>query len=80
VRCIRLSRNFGQQVATTAGLEHARGDAVMIIDADLQDPPELIEQMHARWREGYHVIYGERSSARARRVSSCGARTRFTGS
>ena len=60
VRCIRLSRNFGQQVATTAGLEHARGDAVMIIDADLQDPPELIEQMHARWREGYHVIYGER--------------------
>ena len=60
VRCIRLSRNFGQQVATTAGLEHASGDAVMIIDADLQDPPELIEQMHARWREGYHVVYGER--------------------
>ena len=60
VRCIRLSRNFGQQVATTAGLEHAAGDAVMIIDADLQDPPELIEEMHARWREGYHVVYGER--------------------
>ena len=60
VRCIRLSRNFGQQVATTAGLEHARGDAVMIIDADLQDPPELIEQMYERWREGYHVAYGER--------------------
>ena len=60
VRCLRLSRNFGQQVATTAGLEHARGDAVMIIDADLQDPPELLEQMYARWREGYHVAYGQR--------------------
>ena len=61
VRGIRLSRNFGQQVATTAGLEHATGDAVMIIDADLQDPPELIEQMYARWREGYHVAYGQRT-------------------
>jgi dolichol-phosphate mannosyltransferase len=61
VRCLRLSRNFGQQVATTAGLEHASGDAVVIIDADLQDPPELIEQMHARWREGYHVVYGQRT-------------------
>ena len=61
VRCLRLSRNFGQQVATTAGLEHASGAAVIIIDADLQDPPELIEQMHARWREGYHVVYGQRT-------------------
>lgn len=61
VRGLRLSRNFGQQVATTAGLEHAKGDAVVILDADLQDPPELIEQMYLRWREGYHVAYGKRA-------------------
>jgi dolichol-phosphate mannosyltransferase len=61
VRGLRLSRNFGQQIATTAGLEHAAGDAVVIIDADLQDPPEVIEQMIARWQEGYHVAYGQRT-------------------
>jgi polyisoprenyl-phosphate glycosyltransferase len=62
VRVIRLSRNFGHQVAVTAGLEHASGDAVALIDADLQDPPEVIPQMVARWREGYDVAYGERVS------------------
>jgi len=61
VRGLRLSRNFGQQVATTAGLEHASGDAVVIIDADLQDPPELIAEMFSYWREGYQVAYGQRS-------------------
>ena len=61
VRGLRLSRNFGQQVATTAGLEHATGDAVVIMDADLQDPPELIETMLARWHEGYHVAYAQRT-------------------
>jgi dolichol-phosphate mannosyltransferase len=61
VRGLRLSRNFGQQVATTAGLEHAAGDAVVIMDADLQDPPELIETMIARWQEGYHVAYAQRT-------------------
>jgi glycosyltransferase involved in cell wall biosynthesis len=61
VRGLRLSRNFGQQIATTAGLEHAAGDAVVIIDADLQDPPELIETMIARWQEGYHVAYAQRT-------------------
>ena len=61
VRGLRLSRNFGQQIATTAGLEHAAGDAVVIMDADLQDPPELIEAMLARWREGYHVAYAQRT-------------------
>ena len=61
VRGLRLSRNFGQQIATTAGLEHATGDAVLIIDADLQDPPELLAKMYARWREGYHVAYGQRA-------------------
>ncbi|MGI9088142.1 MAG: glycosyltransferase family 2 protein [Chthoniobacterales bacterium] len=60
VRALRLSRNFGHQVATTAGLEHAAGDAVVIMDADLQDPPEVIVQMYARWLEGYHVAYGQR--------------------
>lgn len=64
VRGLRLSRNFGQQIATTAGLEHAAGDAVVIIDADLQDPPELIETMIARWQEGYHVAYAQRTERR----------------
>jgi polyisoprenyl-phosphate glycosyltransferase len=62
VGAIRLSRNFGHQVAVTAGLEHASGDAVVIIDADLQDPPDVIPQMIVRWREGYDVAYGERVS------------------
>ena len=61
VRGLRLSRNFGQQIATTAGLENAVGDAVVIMDADLQDPPELIETMIERWEEGYHVAYAQRT-------------------
>ena len=60
VRVVRFSRNFGHQLAVTAGVEHARGDAVVIIDADLQDPPEVIADMVARWREGYQVAYGVR--------------------
>ena len=66
VKALRLSRNFGHQIATTAGLEHASGDAVVIIDADLQDPPEVIVQMYARWLEGYHVAYGQRDGTRRR--------------
>jgi dolichol-phosphate mannosyltransferase len=61
VRVVRFSRNFGHQVAVTAGIEHARGDAVVLIDADLQDPPEVIGEMVARWREGFHVAYGVRT-------------------
>ena len=61
VRVILLSRNFGHQIAVTAGLEHARGDAVTLIDADLQDPPEVILEMVERWREGYQVAYGLRT-------------------
>ena len=57
---VRLSRNFGHQIAVTAGLEQTRGDAVVIIDADLQDPPELIPEMLALWRQGYEVVYGIR--------------------
>jgi len=60
VRVVALSRNFGHQLAITAGLNHSRGRAVVVIDADLQDPPEVILDMLARWREGYEVVYGTR--------------------
>ena len=60
VRVVSLSRNFGHQLALSAGLEHATGDVVAIIDADLQDPPELIAEFVAKWREGHDVIYGVR--------------------
>ncbi len=59
---VQLSRNFGHQLAATAGLDLARGDAVVLIDADLQDPPELIPAMIDRWREGYDVVYAVRRS------------------
>jgi polyisoprenyl-phosphate glycosyltransferase len=59
---LRLSRNFGHQTAVTAGMEASRGEAVVIIDADLQDPPELIPDMLALWRQGYQVVYGVRRS------------------
>jgi dolichol-phosphate mannosyltransferase len=57
LRVVHLSRNFGHQAALTAGLEHARGNAVAMLDADLQDPPELIPQMLAKWQEGADVVY-----------------------
>jgi len=60
VRVVQLSRNFGHQTALTAGLDHARGDAVVMLDADLQDPPELIPQMLDHWRAGCEVIYAVR--------------------
>jgi dolichol-phosphate mannosyltransferase len=61
VRGIRFARNFGHQAAVTAGVDAARGRAVVIIDADLQDPPEVIPEMIVRWREGYEVVYGQRT-------------------
>ncbi|GAB6039454.1 glycosyltransferase family 2 protein [Endothiovibrio diazotrophicus] len=61
VRVLSFSRNFGHQMAVTAGLEHAAGDAVVIIDADLQDPPEVIGEMLERWRQGVQVAYGRRT-------------------
>jgi dolichol-phosphate mannosyltransferase len=61
VRVVALSRNFGHEMATTAGLHHARGQAVVVMDADLQDPPELIAEFLARWRQGYQVVYGVRA-------------------
>jgi dolichol-phosphate mannosyltransferase len=59
---VDLSRNFGHQIAATAGLDVARGDAVILMDGDLQDPPELIEQFLAKWREGYDVVYATRKT------------------
>lgn len=60
VRMIRLSRRFGQPAATVAGMTVAGGDAVIVIDCDLQDPPELMAEMIARWRDGYDVVYAQR--------------------
>jgi dolichol-phosphate mannosyltransferase len=62
LRLVRLSRNFGHQVAMTAGLDAARGDAVVCMDGDLQDPPEVIGELLARWREGYDVVFAVRRS------------------
>jgi polyisoprenyl-phosphate glycosyltransferase len=59
-KAISLARNFGHQIAATAGLDAARGDAVVLIDADLQDPPEAIHEMLAKYREGYDVVYARR--------------------
>ena len=67
IRVVSFSRNFGHQIAITAGLDYARGDAVVIIDADLQDPPELIQTMVDRWREGYHVVYAVRTERKGER-------------
>jgi dolichol-phosphate mannosyltransferase len=60
VTVISLARNFGQQAAISAGLKYAKGDAVAIMDSDLQDPPEIILQMFNKWKEGYEVVYGIR--------------------
>lgn len=60
VRPVIFARNFGHQIAVTAGLDYSRGDAVAIIDSDLQDPPELILEMIQKWREGYEVVYAVR--------------------
>ena len=60
VGVISLSRNFGKEIAMTAGLEHTSGDAVIVIDADLQDPPEVIPDLVCGWREGFDVVYAQR--------------------
>jgi len=62
IRVVRLSRNFGHQVAISAGLEYARGAAVVLIDADLQDPPEVISEMVELWKQGGDVVYGTRQN------------------
>ena len=60
IALLNLSRNFGKEIATTAGLDHTQGDAVIVIDADLQDPPEVIPRLVATWRAGYDVVYAQR--------------------
>ena len=60
VAIVNLSRNFGKEAATTAGLDHARGNAVILLDADLQDPPELIPELVAAWRRGFDTVYAQR--------------------
>jgi polyisoprenyl-phosphate glycosyltransferase len=62
LRLVRLSRNFGHQIAITAGMDLAAGDAVIVMDADLQDPPEVVLELARRWREGYDVVYAVREA------------------
>ena len=61
VRAVRLSRSFGHQAAISAGIDRASGDAVITIDADLQDPPELIQELVVKWREGFAVVHARRT-------------------
>ena len=61
---LSLARNFGHQIAVTAGLNYVRGDAIVILDADLQDPPELIPDLVEKWRQGYQVVYAQRTQRR----------------
>jgi glycosyltransferase involved in cell wall biosynthesis len=63
-RCLSLARNFGHQAAVSAGLFHATGEAVVVIDADLQDPPEEVARLLAKWREGYEVVFATRKNRR----------------
>jgi dolichol-phosphate mannosyltransferase len=68
VKVLSFSRNFGHQVAISAGMDHAAGDAVIVIDADLQDPPSVILQMIEKWKEGYDVVYGRRGERQGETV------------
>lgn len=74
IRIVNLSRNFGKEAALTAGIDHARGDVLIPMDIDLQDPPDLIGAFMARWREGYDIVYGVRTARRtdtaAKRMSA----------
>jgi polyisoprenyl-phosphate glycosyltransferase len=74
IKLVSLSRNFGHQPAVTAGIHHARGDCVILIDGDLQDPPEVIPEMIARWREGHQVVLAERRSRKETGIRGLGMR------
>jgi dolichol-phosphate mannosyltransferase len=67
-RLIRFTRNFGHMAAISAGMEEARGQAVFVIDADLQDPPEVFPEMATKWKEGYHVVYGKRTKRKGESI------------
>ena len=75
VHVLVLSRNFGSQAAFSSGLEYATGDCAVLLDGDLQDPPELIPQLLQKWEEGYEVVYGERVTRRANPVLRAAYRT-----
>ncbi|WP_375404560.1 glycosyltransferase family 2 protein [uncultured Sphingomonas sp.] len=77
IRLLSLSRNFGKEAALSAGLDHAAGDAVIPMDVDLQDPPELLAEMVARWREGFDVVYGVRRSRKSDQVAKRATATLF---
>jgi dolichol-phosphate mannosyltransferase len=68
IKLIKMSRRFGQPACTMAGIHYASGDACVVIDADLQDPPELIKEMVIKWKEGYHVVYAQRISRKGETV------------
>jgi dolichol-phosphate mannosyltransferase len=74
IKIVNLSRNFGHQPAVTAGIHHASGDCVILIDGDLQDPPEVIPQMVAKWKEGNQIVTAERSSRTERGARGLGFR------
>src|SRR5688500_13002965 len=74
IKLVDLSRNFGHQPAVTAGVHHARGDCVILIDGDLQDPPEVIPEMVAKWADGFQVVLAERRTRADSGVRSIGFR------
>jgi len=74
IKLVHLSRNFGHQPAVTAGIHHASGDCVILIDGDLQDPPEVIPEMVGKWKKGCHVVLGERASRAERGARGVGFR------
>jgi dolichol-phosphate mannosyltransferase len=80
LRVITLSRNFGHQIAISAGLDHVRGEAALIIDSDLQDPPELIRQLVERWKDGAEIVYAQRPRRSGETASRSGLQRSSTGS
>src|SRR5262249_43173424 len=82
VRVLKFSRNFGHQIAITAGIDHAHGDCIVVIDADLQDPPEVIQSMIRKWEEGFDVVYGvrgERDGENSMKLATASAFYRLLG-
>ena len=73
-RYVGLSRNFGHQIAITAGMDAAQGNAIVVMDADLQDPPEIVDQLIAKWKEGYDVVHARRLSPAKAKVRSSAPR------
>ena len=83
IKTVAFSRNFGKEIAVAAGLAYATGDGVILMDGDLQHPPEIIPEFVARWKEGYDIVYGQRSDRESdsvvRRIASRGFYNLFSG-